>query len=522
MQTKLEWIKSYLQQNNDVVTKKIKIANINIELIFLQNMIDTISLNDFVIKPLMQLKSNNDSNEQLEKYLESLSNNYDKKFISKETYLNNKEGKFSQKIEQGQKEEFPNDSFSSYLNENCILVAETEYSSSEEKILEDILRGNVCLIIEDGVEMFKIALTKYLERTITEPPTSVVINGPRAGFVESLKVNVTLIRRILVNKDLVIKDFFIGRYTKTKVSVFYISSIANRKMVRNICKRISQIDIDGVLDTQYLVDNICEKPYSLFKQIGKFEKPDVVVAKMLEGRVAIMVDGSPICLTLPFMYLEDLQSSDDYYQKNYKIIMVRMIRILGSFMAMLIPGFYVALQQFHYKLIPIRFLVTIVNSTQGLPLTPFLEMLFVILLFEILYEASVRMPKYLGMALSIVGALILGDTAVKAGLISSPAVMIVALSGITIYTTPDQAGQLSLLRLFFVLIGGTIGIFGIIVGILFIIAYSCTIESYGVPYFAPVAPLIEDDLKDALIKKSSIDMVTRPKSISNKNVRRKK
>ena len=180
----------------------------------------------------------------------------------------------------------------------------------------------------------------------------------------------------------------------------------------------------------------------MFKQIGNSEKPDIVCAKLLEGRVAILVDGSPMVLTVPFLYIEDIQSSDDYYSDNTRASFVRWVRMISIVISILTPALYIAIILHHYKAIPLKFLITIINTTKGLPLTPFAEILFVLLLFEILYEASLRMPKYLGMALSIVGALILGDTAVKAGLISPPAVMIVAISGLSIYCIPDQAPQL--------------------------------------------------------------------------------
>ena len=225
-------------------------------------------------------------------------------------------------------------------------------------------------------------------------------------------------------------------------------------------------------------------------------------------------------LTVPFVLLEDLQSADDYYSRSYRAVIMRIIRFIGVLIAVLLPGTYVAVQVYHYRVIPLKFLVTIVNSTQGLPMTPLVETIFVIILFEILYEASLRMPRYLGMALSIVGALILGDTAVKAGLISPPSVMIVALSGITFYTVPEQSIQLTVLRIFFTLVGGTMGFFGIISGIFFIVTLMCDMDSYGAPYLAPYAPYIKEDQKDFLFKQNVVGMKTLPRSIPNEKVRR--
>jgi spore germination protein KA len=260
----------------------------------------------------------------------------------------------------------------------------------------------------------------------------------------------------------------------------------------------------------------------MFKQIGNSEKPDIVAAKLLEGRVAIIVDGSPMVLTVPFIYIEDIQNSDDYYSNNKRASFVRWIRLISIFISILTPALYIAIILHHYKAIPLKFLITIINTTKGLPLTPFAEILFVLLLFEILYEASLRMPKYLGMALSIVGALILGDTAVKAGLISPPAVMIVAISGLSIYCIPDQAPQLYLLRLLYTFAGGVLGLFGIIALSIFFLMYLNDFDSYGGAYFAPIAPLVFDDLKDSLVRTNIKGFKTRPKSINRRqqNIRR--
>ena len=241
---------------------------------------------------------------------------------------------------------------------------------------------------------------------------------------------------------------------------------------------------------------------------------------MLEGRVGILCEGSPIAITLPFILMEDLQSPDDYYQKEMRVSFIRIVRLLGVFLSVFLPGFYLATVMYHYKMIPLNLLITLLNATVNLPFGPFLEMVFILLLFEILYEANLRMPKYLGLALSIVGALILGDTAVKAGFVSPPSVMIIAISSITIYTTPNQSGQLSLLRFIFTVIGAVFSFYGIILGALMLALYLCNFESYGMPYMAPFAPTIDDDFKDAIFKKNITTMYNRPKSLKPKNIRR--
>ena len=404
------------------------------------------------------------------------------------------------------------------LIKDIIFVAGAEKLKRIDEVIKEILQGNAVLFIDGANEFLKLAVANIEKRSIVEPPTSAVIYGPREGFVESIKINTSLIRKRLPTTSLKMIEMNLGRYTKTKVRIFYLNDIADKKVVDRIEKQLQKIDIDGVIDSHYLVSFLEEQKNSIFKQVGKTEKPDVLVSKMLEGRVGIMVDGSPIALTLPFILLEDIQNSDDYYQKSFRISFIRMIRLFGIIFSIILPGAYVAVQTMHYRVIPIRFLITLMDSIQGLPFTPLLEMLFVVMLFEILYESSLRMPKYLGMALGIVGALILGDTAVKAGLISPPSVMLVALSGISFYTIPDEAAQLSLLRVMFIIAGGLFGMLGIALSLLFLLSYLNDLNAFGSPYLAPFAPSIKEDLKDGIFKRESLAIKTRPRSIPNQKI----
>ncbi len=404
---------------------------------------------------------------------------------------------------------------------NTIACAEISEVESIKDVPSSLLKGAVVVMFEDCNFAVEAVVQQWDKRALMEPPTSAVLKGPREGFNESIKTNITLLRRRLNTPNLVIKSLKLGKVTNTQVSVLYLHGIADHNVARQVIKKIKSIKIDGIIDSFYVAQFLEEKQTSLFKQVGSSEKPDVVAAKMLEGRIAIVVDGSPIVLTVPFVLVEDLQSADDYYSRSFRAVVIRAIRFFGVIISVLLPGTYVAVQVYHYRVIPIKFLVTIVNSTQGLPMTPLVETIFVIILFEILYEASLRMPRYLGMALSIVGALILGDTAVKAGLISPPSVMIVALSGITFYTIPEQNIQLSILRIFFTLMGGILGFFGIITGTFFILTLLCDLNSFGAPYLAPYAPYIKDDQKDFLFKLDVTKMNTLPKSIPNEKVRRK-
>ena len=403
--------------------------------------------------------------------------------------------------------------------QKTISVVGTKKDYGYEKAESNILAGFVVVIadwFEDSV-FISCPCQGYQLRAVTEPPTAAVQKGPREGFTEDLNTNISLVRRRLKSPDLRVEEVKAGKYTDTKIMLIYVDSIADPKVVNEVRNRVSKINIDGIVDSFYVESLIEPKKSTIFKQVGNTEKPDIAVAKILEGRVAIVVDGSPMVLTVPYIFMEDLQSGDDYYGHAAHASFIRIIRVLGMIISITLPGIYVALQSFHFGVLPIDFLISLQNSIEGLSFPPLIEILIVLFLFEILNEASVRMPKYSGMALSIVGALVLGDTAVKAGIISPPAVIMVAISGITLFTVPGQISIATLLRLLFTIIGGIAGFYGLLVGFMFLIAYLMTLDSFGTAYFAPYAPNIESDKKDGIIKRRLAVFKTRPHSIPNIN-----
>ena len=380
---------------------------------------------------------------------------------------------------------------------------------------EHVALGDVVYIGEKAIISF--SLRKVAMRAVAEPPTSTVIKGPREGFSEELRTNVSLLRRRIRTPDLRLEKLTVGECTQTDVVIAYIETIADTKVVEKIRNKINGINIDGVIDSSYVAKFLEEKAYSLFRQVGTTEKPDILSAKMLEGRVGILVDGSPIVLTLPFLLFEDLQNSNDYFKRDVRASFIRLVRLFGGILAVLLPAIYIAVQEYQYQMIPIKLIITILNATSSTPLSPTLEMFFVILLFEIINETSIRMPKYVGMAVSLVGAIVLGDTAVKAGILSSPAVLITALSGLGLYCIPDEAGTFSMLRIIFLAIASVLGIYGIVLGLVALCVYIVTFNAYGTAYTAPYAPNIPEDRKDGVIKHALKDMKMRPKSIPNKN-----
>ena len=384
--------------------------------------------------------------------------------------------------------------------------------------IDKILAGNVVIASKDAGVAYPVYGLQA--RSVAEPPTSRVVKGPREGFVEDLPRNLGLIRKRLKTTNLKIKDIYVGKQTHTLVSVVWLEGIAKPEIVAEVEKRILAIDIDAIIDSYYIESFLETNRLKFFRRVGNTEKPDILCSKILEGRVAILVDGSPVALTVPFMLFEDLQSPQDYYAIPAQATFVRIMRILGLIFAVLMPGVYVALESYNYRILPINFLITLLSNIEGLSVPPLIELLMVLFLFEVITEASLQMPNALGMALSIIGALALGNTAVDAGIISPPSIVVVAISSVALYIIPDQISETRLLRVLFTVVGGIAGLYGILMSFILLTAYLCSIKSFGVPYMTPIAPNIRRDKHDSFLKATVQDSVMRPEFIVGKNKRR--
>lgn len=404
----------------------------------------------------------------------------------------------------------------------AITLANVKTESKITDATNDILSGNAMIFIDGKNKAISVDLKKFEVRAISEPPTGLAVRGPRNGFTESIKSNLSLVRRYLKSPDLKVETFEKGRYTKTSIAFMYIDGISRPEIIDKIRQKIQEIDIDGIPDSSYVSKLLNERKTSLFKQVGSTERPDVLIERMLEGRAGIIVDGSPFALTLPYLLIEDFQAAEDYYISAYRANLVRALRVVAMIFSILLPSVFVAAQLFHLQIIPLNFLLTIVNGIKEIPFSPSLEMFFVLLIFELLNETSVRMPKYVGMALAVVGALVLGETAVNAGIVSTPAILIMALSGISIYAIPELVETTSVLRFIYLIVAGSLGGYGLILITAFLIIYLCSADNYGAPYLAPYSPVLLNDFQDGLYMNNVIGMVKRPEALGAKNKTRQK
>lgn len=389
--------------------------------------------------------------------------------------------------------------------------------TSLSECAKEVLDGNVVLLVNGMSAAYSIGAKLLPVRAVTEPPTDVAVKGPREGFIEDVKTNMVLVRKRLKTPDLRLTVSKIGRRSDTAVCVCYLDGIANEQVKTEIENRLQQIDVDILPDSSYVTALIADRRHSIFRSVGTTERPDVFAAKLAEGRVGILVDGSPIALTLPFAQVEDFQSNEDYYVSPFMATIFRALRLFSVLIALLAPALYVCSQLFKMQLLPLNLTLTIAKSTKDIPLSPSMEMFLVLFVLEVLKEASIRMPKYVGMSLSVVGALVLGEAAVSAGFLSTPTIIVVAFSGICLYAVPNFVETGSILRWLFLLTAGSVGPFGLTLCAAFVLYYMLTADSFGMPLLAPFAPMVFSDLKDGLWKFELLSLNKRPKIYGSKN-----
>ncbi|HHW58596.1 MAG TPA: spore germination protein [Clostridia bacterium] len=415
---------------------------------------------------------------------------------------------------------YTSDQFFNYIKDYFLTISEVDVKDKIGDVINDLLCGETVLLI-DGIEKAIILSTKGWEgRNVAESTTESYVRGPKEAFVETLRINTSMLRRRIKHPDFVIENMKIGKYSKTDVSIAYIKSIAEDKVVQEVKKRLKKVQIDGVIDSGYLEEFIEDNPFSPFPQIAHSEKPDRVSAEILEGKVAILVDGSPFALTVPAIFAQFFQAGEDYYERYFLSSALRVLRIIAMLTALLFPSIYIAETTFHQEMIPTQLAISVAAQREGVPFPALLEALFMEVTFEILREAGIRLPMQVGQAVSIVGGLVIGQAAVQAGLVSPAMVIVVALTGIASFAIPafNIAITFRLLRFIIMIAAGTLGFFGIIMVVMMILAHMASLESFGVPYLAPMAPSKTQELSDVLIRIPWWAKILRPRTIQRKNI----
>ncbi len=401
-----------------------------------------------------------------------------------------------------------------WLTDEVVSVNEAARHMQLDEMAAAITTGDTVLFIEGMEGALSFNTKNWTTRSISEPEGEKVLRGPREGFNESLVVSTTLIRRRLQTPDLKFEFRKIGRRAHVTCAVCYLKELVNDAVLSEVNKRLDCIDIDGLLAANYIEEMIMDSPLSMFPTIGNTERPDVVVAKILEGRVAILLDGTSYVITAPHLFVEMFQTNDDYYSNFIMGSLSRLLRILGFILTIMIPAAYLSLVTIHHEMVPTGLLLSIFAARQGVPLPTVVELFVMLVAFELLRESGARLPSFLGQSLSIVGGLVLGQAAVQAKIISAPAVIVVAFAGITGLLIPRLATATLLLRVLFLLLSSVIGLYGLMLGMSGLLIYLSGLKSFGIPYMYGTSNFHFQELKDSVIRAPWWLQRMRPRHIS--------
>lgn len=442
-------LQSIFQNNSDFQIRDIQTKSGNIYLIFIETVSDYDIISKAIIKPIIEQKDHLLSIEQIEK--------------------------------------------------DVITLGHLERISSIDEAVNQILSGNTVLIFDNTEDMLYCDTKKTATRAIEVPPTESVVKGPREGLTENLNTNLSLIRKRLTTKDLKCESLLLGKEVTTAVMILYIEGSAPKRLLNHVRKSLKNIDVNFVQQSNYLIEQLQDKP-SAFDTVGYTEKPDVFASRLAEGRVGILVDGDPFGITVPHFFIENFHTPNDYNVNKYFANYVRMIRWIGFIIALLLPPIYIALTTHHFSLIPPLFLFRLAIARAAIPFPIFLEILMLMFFFQLLREAGVRLPQSIGQAISIVGALILGDTAVQSGLASTVAVLLVALTSLSAFLVPNIFGAIAIWTDILILFSSLLGLPGFFIGFLIFLSHLSNLTSCGYPYLYPLGTVNILKLKDKIFR----------------------
>ncbi|MGO4547535.1 spore germination protein [Paenibacillus sp. 2TAB23] len=387
-------------------------------------------------------------------------------------------------------------------------------------LFQKLFMGYGILFVEGSDQAVGANVIGGARRGIEEPKTEMAIRGPREGFTESIRTNTSLIRRRIRSPKLWMEQWTIGEISQTPVSIMYVKGLADENVLKDLRERLESIRIDGILESGYIEELIADQKWSPFPTILSNERPDAVAGNLLEGRIAILVDGTPFVLVIPAILNMFFQASEDYYQRFDIATFLRMLRFVSFLIALLMPSIYVAIVGYHQEMIPTQLLLKLAAQREGVPFPAYLEAFIMEFVFEILREAVVRMPSAAGNTISIVGGLVIGQSVVEAGIVSPAVVIVVSFTAIASFVSPTYSLGIAarLLRFILLLAASTLGFYGIGIVVLMIILHLSNIRSFGMPYIKPFAPFYLRDVKDTLVRAPLWLMRERPQNLGNQNI----
>ncbi|MFL0245869.1 spore germination protein [Candidatus Clostridium stratigraminis] len=446
------YIKDLLKDTSDIVYREFNIADWKAAIIYIDGMADKVILDNFVLESVM-LKS-----ERVENIMQ--------------------------------------------IKDKILTVSDMKQVMKLSEGLNAVLSGDSIMFIEGLSALYVISTRAWPTRGVSEPSGESVIRGGRDGFTETIRFNTALIRRRIRDTRLKIESKTVGTRSKTDVAILYIDDVVNKDVLEKVKSRIQNIKIDAILDSGYIEEFIEDNKLSPFPQLQSTEKPDVIAAGLYEGRVAILVDNSPFCILAPATLPSLFQTPDDYYQRWINSSILRLVRFTAIVLSMLLPSLYIAVTSFHTSIIPTKLAYSIAASREGVPFPAFIETIIMEMALAFILEAVVRLPKAIGSTIGIVGGLILGQAAVSAGIVSPIMIIIVSITSISSFITPNYevSSALRLSRFFLIICSSIIGLYGIAIGSIIIIVHLVKLKSFGIPYLSPLVHPHKRDMKDTFIR----------------------
>ena len=387
-----------------------------------------------------------------------------------------------------------------FLQEKSDLPLESQPAGDLDTVRVRLTSGASVVLI-DGCRRALVLSTQSMQyRSVQEPSGESNLRGSREGFTEPLRVNISLVRRLIRTDALKVETLFAGRRTRTEIALLYDPALVPPKLLEVVRARVQAAQLPFVFDTGYLAPFLQKGAFSFFPAVGYTERPDTAAAKICEGKLVVMANGTPFALIAPYLFSENFQSMDDYAQKAYFASCIRLLKYAAFFIAVMLPGLFVSAADFVPELLPAQLLYKVAAAEQGTPLPLFAEMLLVNFLLEIVREAGLRMPKPIGHSVGLVAALIVGDAAVSAGLLGTPTVITGALTAICSFVVPSLYEPVIVLRVLFILAGGLLGPLGIVTVLLCMLLGMCDLRAFGVPYTAPLSPFSKAALRDGVLR----------------------
>ncbi|OAS15795.1 spore germination protein [Paenibacillus oryzisoli] len=482
LQENIQTVKNKLGNSSDIIVRELTIGRevkFNVCMLFTDGLTDTLSVHNFIMDSLLSEAH----------HVQDATSNHQEIWLEK-------------------------------LKKQILAVSEIEEVTEFNTLFNCLLSGDVILLLDGYSQGFIIGMRGWVERGVTESNNETVMRGPREGFSENLRTNTALLRRKIKDPNLWLESRKIGRVTQTNVAVMYIKGIADEAIVNEVRQRLEDIDIDSILESGYIEELIEDKTFTPFPTIYSSERPDVIAAEMLEGKVAILVDGTPVVLIVPALFVSFLQAAEDYYQRWDISTLLRILRYTSFLIALLGPSLYIAVTTFHQEMLPTQLRVSLAAQREGVPFPAFIEALMMELTFEIVREGSLRMPKAIVSSLTIVGSLVMGTAAVEAGIVSAAMVIVVSITAIAGFVVPafTLSTSIRMLRFPMMALAASFGLYGIIIGIIILVLHLCSLRSFGVPYMSPIAPFQLKDNKDTLIRVPLWALFSRPRIINKVNI----